>query len=208
MRYRYDDARADDYLNGWIAHLFLSALAAGRGRAAAPPGSRATAAYVLPPVRGRARARCATLLGLYRAGCASRCTSSRRPRGPTSYHGESLSQAAGTWTITERSAVRRRRATRPTAWRCAAVDDPLDARRFLACAHDGVRSRCSTVIDDDRLARGRHEAPADFDVFACPLDGISLIEASAGTGKTWNICGLYLRLLLERGLDGAAASWS
>jgi len=42
--------------------------------------------------------------------------------------------------------------------------------------------------------------PAAFDVFSCSLDGINLIEASAGTGKTWNICGLYLRLLLERGL--------
>lgn len=43
-------------------------------------------------------------------------------------------------------------------------------------------------------------APHDLDAFACPLDGISLIEASAGTGKTWNICALYLRLLLERRL--------
>ncbi|MSQ19533.1 MAG: exodeoxyribonuclease V subunit beta [Betaproteobacteria bacterium] len=33
-----------------------------------------------------------------------------------------------------------------------------------------------------------------------PLDGTSLIEASAGTGKTWTIVGLYLRLLLERGI--------
>ena len=41
----------------------------------------------------------------------------------------------------------------------------------------------------------------DLDVFQCDLDGINLIEASAGTGKTWNICGLYLRLLLERGLE-------
>jgi exodeoxyribonuclease V beta subunit len=30
---------------------------------------------------------------------------------------------------------------------------------------------------------------------------MQLIEASAGTGKTWNICGLYLRLLLERRLS-------
>ena len=43
--------------------------------------------------------------------------------------------------------------------------------------------------------------PSEFDVFDCRLDGINLIEASAGTGKTWNICGLYLRLLLERGLE-------
>ncbi len=47
-----------------------------------------------------------------------------------------------------------------------------------------------------------HTATAiDLDVFTCPLDGLRLIEASAGTGKTWNLCGLYLRLLLEKGLD-------
>jgi len=33
-----------------------------------------------------------------------------------------------------------------------------------------------------------------------PLHGRILIEASAGTGKTWNIGLIYLRLLLERGL--------
>ena len=33
-----------------------------------------------------------------------------------------------------------------------------------------------------------------------PLDGRVLIEASAGTGKTWTIGVVYLRLLLERGL--------
>ncbi|WBY02822.1 exodeoxyribonuclease V subunit beta [Ramlibacter tataouinensis] len=44
----------------------------------------------------------------------------------------------------------------------------------------------------------RTATPEPLDVFACPLDGVRLIEASAGTGKTWNICGLYLRLLLRR----------
>jgi exodeoxyribonuclease V beta subunit len=47
-------------------------------------------------------------------------------------------------------------------------------------------------------------APHDFtplDVFTCELAGIRQIEASAGTGKTWNICGLYLRLLLESRLQ-------
>lgn len=34
-----------------------------------------------------------------------------------------------------------------------------------------------------------------------PLSGISLIEAGAGTGKTYTIVGLYLRLLLERKLS-------
>ncbi len=34
-----------------------------------------------------------------------------------------------------------------------------------------------------------------------PLSGRHLIEASAGTGKTYNITRLYLRLLLEKGLS-------
>lgn len=40
----------------------------------------------------------------------------------------------------------------------------------------------------------------DLDPFGCPLEGITLIEASAGTGKTWNLAILYLRALLERDL--------
>ncbi|MEQ6885013.1 UvrD-helicase domain-containing protein [Salicola sp. Rm-C-2C1-2] len=41
----------------------------------------------------------------------------------------------------------------------------------------------------------------ELDVTHLPLDGIHLIEASAGTGKTYNITRLYLRLLLERELE-------
>jgi exodeoxyribonuclease V beta subunit len=40
----------------------------------------------------------------------------------------------------------------------------------------------------------------ELDPVNCELSGVSLVEASAGTGKTWNICGLYARLLLERSL--------
>jgi exodeoxyribonuclease V beta subunit len=40
-----------------------------------------------------------------------------------------------------------------------------------------------------------------LDPFAIPLDGARLIEANAGTGKTYTITTLYLRLLLERQLD-------
>ncbi|MFP6665374.1 MAG: exodeoxyribonuclease V subunit beta [Deltaproteobacteria bacterium] len=36
-----------------------------------------------------------------------------------------------------------------------------------------------------------------LDLFAVPLGGTQAIEASAGTGKTWTITGLYVRLLLE-----------
>jgi len=39
-----------------------------------------------------------------------------------------------------------------------------------------------------------------FDPLGAPLDGVSLVEASAGTGKTHAITELYLRLVLEAGL--------
>jgi len=39
-----------------------------------------------------------------------------------------------------------------------------------------------------------------LDVLALPLSGVQVVEASAGTGKTWNICALVLRALLERRL--------
>ena len=39
-----------------------------------------------------------------------------------------------------------------------------------------------------------------LDPLQLPLDGVQLIEASAGTGKTHNIVTLVLRLLLEKGL--------
>lgn len=36
-----------------------------------------------------------------------------------------------------------------------------------------------------------------LDLYTLPLTGTRLIEASAGTGKTWTIAGLYVRLILE-----------
>ena len=40
----------------------------------------------------------------------------------------------------------------------------------------------------------------DFDIKAAPLKGTMLIDASAGTGKTYTISSLVIRLLLEKGL--------
>lgn len=40
-----------------------------------------------------------------------------------------------------------------------------------------------------------------LDLLQAPFDGRSLIEASAGTGKTWTLTALYARLLLERQLN-------
>jgi exodeoxyribonuclease V beta subunit len=39
-----------------------------------------------------------------------------------------------------------------------------------------------------------------FDPISTPLEGTNLIEASAGTGKTYTITGLFLRLILEKQL--------
>ena len=46
-----------------------------------------------------------------------------------------------------------------------------------------------------------HPVPVDWRTLNLAAGGRSLIEASAGTGKTWTIAVLYLRLLLERGLS-------
>jgi exodeoxyribonuclease V beta subunit len=40
-----------------------------------------------------------------------------------------------------------------------------------------------------------------FDLLDSPLEGTNLIEASAGTGKTYTIAGLFLRLVLEKYLS-------
>ena len=37
----------------------------------------------------------------------------------------------------------------------------------------------------------------EFDSFRCPLNGLNLVEAGAGTGKTYNLQNLFVRLLLE-----------
>ena len=48
-----------------------------------------------------------------------------------------------------------------------------------------------------------NDAAESLDPLRLPLTGERLIEASAGTGKTFTIAALYLRLLL--GLGGSAA---
>ena len=45
------------------------------------------------------------------------------------------------------------------------------------------------------------KATASLDPLTFPLAGSRLIEASAGTGKTWTIAALYLRLVLGHGGD-------
>src|SRR5690554_222914 len=47
------------------------------------------------------------------------------------------------------------------------------------------------------------EHPPFLDPLTFPLRGASLIEASAGTGKTYTIAALYLRLVLRHGGEAA-----
>ena len=48
--------------------------------------------------------------------------------------------------------------------------------------------------------------PQPLDPLTLPLRGSRLIEASAGTGKTWTIAAVYLRLVLGHGGPGLAAA--
>ncbi|MBU2227238.1 MAG: UvrD-helicase domain-containing protein, partial [Proteobacteria bacterium] len=52
----------------------------------------------------------------------------------------------------------------------------------------------------ERLKPGQRPSPAPFDLADGALAGTNLIEAGAGTGKTYTIAGLYCRLLCEKGL--------
>ncbi|MFP4350656.1 MAG: UvrD-helicase domain-containing protein, partial [Desulfococcaceae bacterium] len=43
--------------------------------------------------------------------------------------------------------------------------------------------------------------PEPFDLLHSPLIGTNLLEASAGTGKTYTIAGLFVRLVLEENIE-------
>ncbi|MEM8934066.1 MAG: UvrD-helicase domain-containing protein, partial [Acidobacteriota bacterium] len=52
------------------------------------------------------------------------------------------------------------------------------------------------------MSRDANDAPRGLDLLDTPIDdGITVIEASAGTGKTYCLTGLVLRLLLERRVE-------
>src|SRR4030042_2775261 len=52
----------------------------------------------------------------------------------------------------------------------------------------------------ERCKPGQSRSPLPFDLAEGALAGTNLIEAGAGTGKTYTIAGLYCRLLCEKGL--------
>lgn len=56
-----------------------------------------------------------------------------------------------------------------------------------------------SVIDASDMKH--QKTPMPLDVNTLPLNGIRLIEASAGTGKTYTITSLYIRLIIGHGCD-------
>ena len=147
IRYRYDDARAYDYLNGWIAHLFLNAMAPS-GVALRTTWHSRDGRYVLPPARGCARAARA-LLGSIATGCTVRCISSRNPRGRYVVDEQSLAKAARHVAEHEPPSLRRR--PRPGLPPGAARRRPPLDDEFIACA-TAVFEPLLAVIEDERLA--------------------------------------------------------
>ncbi len=148
IAYRYDEARANDYLKGWIEHLFLCAMAPSAALLRTTWYSR-DGHYMLPHVTN-SRGQLEMLLGLYRDGL-------RRPlhffpKSAWSYvvENRSLGTARSTWRSTS---FRPYGEDRDPAYRLAlrGVDDPLDAA-FEQCAAM-VFAPLILAIDDERLGR-------------------------------------------------------
>ena len=145
VRYRYDEARAADYVAGWLTHLFLNALDL-------PLASRRTSwhsrdgRYVLPAVDD-AHARLAELVALYRRGLTAPLHFFPKSAWTYMKNGASLSQARTKWSggkFPEGADAAYRLALRGD-------DDPLDAE-FAECARTFFEPMLA-CIDDPRLEK-------------------------------------------------------
>jgi exodeoxyribonuclease V gamma subunit len=123
IRYRYDNARAGDYLQGWIAHLFLNAWAPAQVTPRTTWHSR-DGQYVLPALDG-ARRRLETLLRLYRDGLHRPLHFFPKSAWEYMTESQSLSKAVAVWRTTRTRAFAE---DRDAAYRLPlrGVDQPLD----------------------------------------------------------------------------------
>ena len=146
IRHRYDNARASDYLNGWIEHLFLNAMELPEAAPRTTWHSR-DGHYVLRHVAD-ARGQLEALLGLYREGLHRPLHLFPKSAWKYVSEGESLSKAAGAWQSTSFRAYGE---DRDSAYRLTlrGVDDPLDAE-FIECATKLFKPLLG-AIEDDRL---------------------------------------------------------
>ena len=146
IQYHYDDARAYAYLDGWIPHLFLNAMAPS-GMVLRTTWYSRNGCYVLPPVAG-AHASLDALLRLYRDGLHRPLHFFPKSAWAYLVNGESLAKAVAIWQSTS---CRPYGEDRDPAYRLAlrGVDAPLDDE-FVACAK-AVFGPLLAVIEDDRL---------------------------------------------------------
>ncbi|MDI6795394.1 MAG: exodeoxyribonuclease V subunit beta [Desulfatibacillaceae bacterium] len=57
------------------------------------------------------------------------------------------------------------------------------------------------MVSPKKSAKKAKSGPGALDPASIPLEGVHCIEASAGTGKTHQLCNLYIRLVAEKGLS-------
>jgi exodeoxyribonuclease V gamma subunit len=145
VRHRYDEARAGDYLAGWLAHLFLNALDACGAERRTTWHSR-DGRYVLPPVDDACE-RLADLLALYRRGLHAPLHFFPKSAWAYMTKGGKLYAARAKWTS------RNFPESADPAYRLAlrGCDDPLDLE-FEACAHT-LFDPLLACIDDPRLEK-------------------------------------------------------
>src|SRR5690606_3003656 len=102
--------------------------------------------------------------------------------------------------VARRSRVGQLRTARRSRRRAAAARHP----RACALRRHGLVPGRGAAVAGGGCGGIAMSALQRLDWRQVPLEGRVLIEASAGTGKTWTIAQLYLRLLLEHGADVGA----
>jgi exodeoxyribonuclease V gamma subunit len=146
LRYRYDDARAADYLAGWIAHLFLNATAPPEVAPITKWHSR-DGSYTMSPCKA-ARAQLQDLLRLYRQGLSAPLHFFPKSSWQYVISQGSLEAAGGKW----RSTRQRPHGEELDPAFCLALrghPDPLDAD-FIACS-EAVLGQLMNHLEDPRL---------------------------------------------------------
>ena len=199
LDYRLTTAKPKDWIALWLRHLLLNSLRpAGVAPESCWVGEEET--ILLGPVEDPLP-RLAALAGIYWAGLsqplhlfpeASFAYAERLQKG----QGEERALAAA------RTVLGRKRLLEEDTGRTGPVPPPgvsepgPAGRRLRAAGAGGVLAHAGAPTAMSGRAHGRTRP---LDILAEPLEGLRLIEASAGTGKTHTLADLYLRLVLEGG---------
>ncbi len=188
LRYRLASAKAFDRLGLWIRHL-----AAFRARAAGGPSVLLASDCVvrLPPAADTAPLD--DLVRWYLEGL-------RLPLAFFSETSLAFAETVHAGGSEEEGMKKARQKWQPGEWdqgqgRRGRAVDPAVLRERRPARAAFPRARRGGLRAD---ARERGEGVKSFDVESTPLIGVNLVEASAGTGKTWSLARLVVRLVVER----------